>query len=67
MTKKHRVSDFDVDFSSDVVLFSCCMDDVMERGDEEATLGMIIECQYCGAKMELVECKDGVWRWRGVK
>lgn len=58
-----RVSDYEVSFEEGG-LFTCCMDDVAGRSDEEATEGMIIECDECGESMILRKGTDGVLKWR---
>lgn len=57
-----KVSDFEVDMSSGK-LYNCCVADVMERRDETAYEGMVIECNDCGEEMVLRKDKDDVLKW----
>ncbi len=65
MRLKMKVSDFDVDFSGDSNLFTCCMSHVMMCHDQ-CKVGEIIECDECGCKMTLTSVSSKLM-WVGMR
>ena len=63
MGQAMKVSDYEVSFQEGS-LFTCCMVDVLNRSDEDAYEGMVIECNECGESMILRKGSDGVLKWR---
>jgi len=60
-----KVSDFEIWWDDpDGNLFNCCLEHVLEYGDEDAKENTVIECSYCGKSMILFRCPDNILRWR---
>lgn len=60
-----KVSDFELQFGNGII--NCCWDDIQERSEENAFIGMIIECEHCGQAMVLNHCPDNKLRWQAHK
>lgn len=56
-----RVGDFEVEWTSGV--FNCCNDHIIEHANDEASIGMIITCEYCDLEMVLKKTTDGSVKW----
>lgn len=55
-----KVSDFSVVYGNGIT--NCCADDIDMRSDEDAYVGMVIQCLECNQTM-ILKSVEGKLRW----